>query len=173
MANRTPLHFSAAVPERDRIQTATQEFIRRYKNTSRDLPACEIETILKEYSRDLRRGGFSQEWVARALDAGTTGYMRMVDNEIQDICPINRPEHRGRKSRRIKKPTGKTTRFKGKSNSNTSTRVTRKPAPTQNNKTKNTPAEAVLFIPFPPTAALKGAFSKLRMTSIRMVMEKS
>ena len=70
MANRTPLHFRAAVPERDRIQTATQEFIRRYRNNSRDLPACEIETILKEYYRDRRRGEFSQEWVARLHEDG-------------------------------------------------------------------------------------------------------
>ena len=58
MANRIPLHSRAAVPEKDRIQTVTNEFIRRYKNTSRNLSVQVIEARIHEYSRDLRRGGF-------------------------------------------------------------------------------------------------------------------
>ena len=38
IANHTPFNSRAAYPERDRISTISQDFIRRFKNTSRELP---------------------------------------------------------------------------------------------------------------------------------------
>ena len=74
MANRTPLHSRAAVPEKDRIQTVTNNFLRRLRNTSRDLDKTHIETILKTYCQDLRRGGYPGPWVAKCLEAALKGY---------------------------------------------------------------------------------------------------
>ena len=67
MANRIPLHSRAAVPEKDRIQTVTNEFIRRYENTSRNLPVQVMKAIIEEYARDLRRGVFQSPGSADAL----------------------------------------------------------------------------------------------------------
>ena len=93
MANRTPLHSRAACPEGDRIQTVVNEFIRRMKNTSRNLPRHTLEATLAEYSCDLKRGGFSPNWVKKCLEAATTGYASMVQNEVNGANPVNRPEH--------------------------------------------------------------------------------
>ena len=46
MACQTPMHARAAAPEKDRIQTATQEYIRRLKNCSRELDAKEVEQVI-------------------------------------------------------------------------------------------------------------------------------
>ena len=93
------------------MQTASNEFIRRIKNTRRNLLVKFIESVIKEYSRDLRRGGFNQEWVKNALEDASIGYGRMVANEIAGISLINRPEHSCRKSGRMKKLTAKSSWF--------------------------------------------------------------
>ena len=67
---------------------------------------------MEEHSRDLKRGGFTQDWVKNAPEAASIGYGRMVGNEIAGIRLIKRPEHSGRKSRRVKKLTAKSIWFK-------------------------------------------------------------
>ena len=59
MANKRPNLQRAALPESSKVSTAVNECIRRFKNTSRDLPDSNIEDILKEYMRELRHGGYS------------------------------------------------------------------------------------------------------------------
>ena len=159
MANKTPLHHRSAVIESNRIQTASNEFIRRFKNTSRNLPLQVIESVIKEYSRDLRRGGFTQEWVKNALNAASVGYGRMVANKIAGISFINRPEHSGRKSRRVKKLTAKSSWFNKPNNPLTVSTSSFK-AKYRRQKTKPTnlsdiPLESVLFVPFTPNSGLK------------------
>ena len=63
MANQTPIHSRSAQPEKDKIMTVTNEFHRRYRNNSRDLPTSEIEGVIKRYVKDLKRGGFSEVWI--------------------------------------------------------------------------------------------------------------
>ena len=60
MANQTPIHQRSAAPEKDKVQTVTNEYIRMMKNCSRDLDPNSVETAIKKYSLDLRRGGFSK-----------------------------------------------------------------------------------------------------------------
>ena len=43
MANSKPMHSRSAAPEQDKIQTVTQEFNRRMKNTSRSLARSHLE----------------------------------------------------------------------------------------------------------------------------------
>ena len=63
----------AAAPEKDKIQTAVNEYIRRMKNCSRELDSKEVEQVILEYSKDLRRGGFSKHWIRNVLDAASRG----------------------------------------------------------------------------------------------------
>ena len=49
MANRTPIHARSAAPEKDKVTTVTNEFIRRMKNTSRSLPRFHLEEYLQNY----------------------------------------------------------------------------------------------------------------------------
>ena len=62
MANNMPMHQRAAAPNQDKVQTCSNEFIRRLKNTSRSLKATIVEQVIKEYVWDLKRGGFSATW---------------------------------------------------------------------------------------------------------------
>ena len=78
MANRTPMHVRSALPEKDRIQTVVNEYLRRMKNCSRDLATDTLEGVLQDYSAELRRGGFSNQWIKNTLDAASRGYARMV-----------------------------------------------------------------------------------------------
>ena len=78
MSNDTPLSRRNAAPEKVLITTAGNEYLRRLKNVSRDLPTPEVEKITAEYSTDLMRGCFSKEWVKATLKAAATGYMRKV-----------------------------------------------------------------------------------------------
>ena len=56
MANRLANLESNAIPEGQKISTATNEIIRRYKNTSRSLGTEVIEGILKDYMDELSAG---------------------------------------------------------------------------------------------------------------------
>ena len=168
MANDKPMHSRSAAPEREKMQTVTQEYIRRMKNTSRSLPWSHLEEAVSAYSKDLRRGGFSREWIRNALEAATVGYTRMVENEVKGISLINRPEHKGRKSRMVKKLRGKATWFKkiGNKNAPKIPNGLRKPYKTRipqqgiEANRNQTPPESVLFIPFTPNGGLKKALQE-------------
>ena len=97
ISNPTPMNSRTAAPKKQQVQTATQEFIRRLKLTSRRLPTHHIEEILAEYSCDLKRGGYTSAWVKESMKSALIGYSRMVRNELQGICPVNRPESATRK----------------------------------------------------------------------------
>ena len=78
MARITPLLERSALPDRVKVSTVAQEVIRRFKNTSRNLPPSQIDSIIETYISDLKRGGFSQKWVENAVSAGVGGYQKMV-----------------------------------------------------------------------------------------------
>ena len=92
MAKQTPMHQRSACPEKDRVTTVVNEFMRRMKNTSRDLPRNHLEETLRTYAKDLRRGGFQTDWIKNALDAASKGYSRILKAECQGAGRINRPE---------------------------------------------------------------------------------
>merc|ERR1711954_240187 len=118
-SNQTPMNTRTAAPMKIQIQTAVQEYHRRLRNTSRELPVSTVEQVLRDWSLDLRRGGYSQKWVMNCLDSAMKGYIRKVKTEIEGGVPINRPESLGRKARRIKKLVGKSSWFKRKQDDKT------------------------------------------------------
>ena len=162
MATKTPMHQRSATPERDKVQTAVNEFIRRFKNTSRQLKEDNIEQVVKEYCTDLRRGGFSPKWIRNALDAASKGYSRLVTAEVKEGLPINRPEKTGRISRRVKKLVGKATWFKKSSPVEKPTRSDIRSGRGAKNQVKSPAApESVLFVPFTPGGELKKILQKV------------
>ena len=85
MANRVPNRASNALPERQKVTGATQEVIRRMKNTSTKIDQGQtIKEILKEYMGELRAGGYSSNWRREVLTAGLTGYARMWSKEVNE-----------------------------------------------------------------------------------------
>ena len=112
IANRTPFNSRAAYPERDKISTISQEFIRRFKNTSRELPKSVLESVVKEFCQDLMRGGFTNKFISTCLQAAAKGYTNMLKLDITGQQPVNRPASFGAKARRAKNITAKSSWFK-------------------------------------------------------------
>ena len=160
--------FSAA-PEKSKIQTVTNEFLRRLKN--RSLKEEIIEDVLKDFVCDLRREGFPAFWIRNCLDAATRGYTKMISNQVKGISPINRPEHLGKKGRLVKTLTGKSSWFKPKKKEAEAAAVFqsrgRRPkksplseeAETSTSTTQQAP-ETVLFIPFTLNCDLRKILQK-------------
>ena len=77
MVNRVSNLERSASPEGQIVSTATQEVIRRFKTTSRDLDHKFIEKIIKDYMEDLKNGGCSLQWRMNILEAAGSGYEKM------------------------------------------------------------------------------------------------
>ena len=82
--------------------------------TSRELPIATTESLIREWSIDLRSEGFSQIWVTNCLDSAMRGYIMKVKKKLWGGSPNNKPEACGKKGRRIKKLLGKANRFKSR-----------------------------------------------------------
>ena len=62
MANRCPNLQKSRIPEGSNRGTASQECLRRLKNTSRELEPNTVKMILTEYMSELAQRGFSLKW---------------------------------------------------------------------------------------------------------------
>ena len=164
MARSTPLLNRSAATSKSKSLTATNEFLRRFRNTSRELPRSHLTEITDQYVIDLKRGGFPDNWIQEALRSAIRGYAKQVKRQVTGGTPINRPEHLGRQSRLVKKLTSKSSWFKrvpseeeqtfrpGKIRAKLTTRTM-----TDHTKVKGKyiGPETVLFIPFTPESQLK------------------
>ena len=165
MANRTPLNSRSAAPLKMQVQTATNEYLRRMRNTSRELQENHLISILEDYSCDLKRGGYHPNWINTCLEAACTGYGRKVKSEIEGGEPVNRAAHMGARGRRIKALTGKSTWFQGGAkNSDSGSNQNRNPNPNlttsrkQPNKGRLSPPgkpESIVFVPHTPGGDLR------------------
>ena len=61
MANKIPNLEANAIPESQKISTAVNEIIRRFKNTSRSLKPDVIEGVLKSYMDELAAGRYPHQ----------------------------------------------------------------------------------------------------------------
>ena len=60
MARDTPLNNRSAIPAKMKVQTASNEFLRRFRNTSREVEKSKLESIIESYVCDLKRGSFPE-----------------------------------------------------------------------------------------------------------------
>ena len=174
VATKPPMNARSAQPQQMKMQTATDEFLRRLKTTSRELPPTTIDQVLTEYASDLKRGGHQKDWVKEALRNALAGYAKMVKNELQGICPINRPEATGKNTRRLKKLVGNSTWF---SKNNGNAKHTAPKTKGQKQKHWNTkqeePPETIVYVPNTPNSDLKKQKQKLRTVITCPNLEKS
>ena len=63
IASKTPFNAMSASPIKDKIQQISQELIRRFRNTSRELEVSHIEQVTTEFCADLKRGGFDDSTI--------------------------------------------------------------------------------------------------------------
>ena len=111
MAEKISNLQSSASPEGQKVVTATQECIRRLKNTSRDLPPEVVEEILRTYMLELEAGGYGHKWRMNILEAAIGGYEKMLQGELEGRGRVNRPERSTRGLRRWKRLVGRSTWF--------------------------------------------------------------
>ena len=112
IANKTPFTSRSAGPQKDKIQQVSQEFIRRFRNTSRQLQVNHINEVISNFCQDLKRGGFDHTFISTSLRAATAGYLKMVRADLKGEIPMNRPHHYEARRRRQKKLRAKSNWFK-------------------------------------------------------------
>ena len=112
ISNKTPFNARSAAPIKDKIQQVSQEFLRRYRNTSRLLHPHHINRIQSDFCQDLKRGGFDHKFITTSLRAATIGYIKMVRADLKGEIPMNRPHHFEARRRRQKKMMSKSNWFK-------------------------------------------------------------
>ena len=138
----------------------TNEFHRRYRNNSRDLPAQDLEEVVKRYVQDLKRGGFRDTWIKNALQAASVGYGRLIKAETEGGRKINRPASYGQKKRIVKRLTGKSTWFKAKPNPDSQLQAPSNSRKKSRKVMRGVP-ETVMFVPHTPNGDLKKALQKI------------
>ena len=148
MANKVQNRANKALPEKQKVTSATQEVIRRMKNCSTWILPNLVKDVLLDYMGELKAGGYSTSWRRDILQSGLLGFGRMWSLQETDCKRINRPEATTALKRRAPNLVGQQTWFKGKLAKAPKRRVGAK-----KNK-KHTKAhlipEGVLFLPNTP-----------------------
>ena len=139
--------------------TVASEFLRRIKNTSRDINEKNIEATLSLYCKELKLGGFGEQWIEEALRSAAVGYERILKGELEGKGRINRPESHGKTKRRVEKLVGKTNWFKEpkekEEQGKTQGRKEAKEGKKKGKMTKKAKIESVLFVPYTKNSELK------------------
>ena len=170
VSNEVPLSRRNAAPERTMITTATNEYMRRFRNVSRDLPPEEVNQVIKQYSTDLLKGGFSRAWVINTLRAATVGYERKLATQNSGGTRNNRSAADDSDTREAKKMTSKKSWYKYPKQAKQIEKVLcppnnkKKTTKSRNQDSQGTPdcdqPESVLFTPHTPDSALKKELQK-------------
>ena len=162
VASKIGILARSAVPENNKVQTAVNEFRRRWKTTSTLVNKSVIEEITSEYSRELLAAGYKPTWVQNALEAALTGYERVVKIDRDQNKPRNRPGYSTLNARRAKK-FANTMRFNKTREVQTKTQShsSKKSYRTQPRIVQKSMTEAVMYVPHTPGGALRSKLSKM------------
>ena len=110
MANPCPNLQCSGIPDGSQRATATQEIMRRLKNTTREAPEL-VPRILTEYMGELAQGGYPLSWRKQVLSAAIRGYVKIWNLETKGEGFVNRPDHVTKDKRRAAKLNGSSTWF--------------------------------------------------------------
>ena len=91
MASCLGILKTSALSEQIKSSTATQEFIRRLKNTSEHVEQPEINNTLEEYISQLYMSGYSREDMKKYAVAALVGYQRILKSSREGGTPLHRP----------------------------------------------------------------------------------
>ena len=83
--------FTRASSDQIKSSTAVQEVIRRLKNNSEHIPQEEVNIILEDYIRMLKRSGYSDLEVKKYVTSGIIGYERVKKKRKEEGSPLHRP----------------------------------------------------------------------------------
>merc|ERR1712081_161831 len=161
VASKIGILARSAVPENNKVQTAVNEFRRRWKTTSTLVNKSVIEEITSEYSRQLLDAGYNPTWVQNALEAALTGYERVVKIVRDQNKPMHRPGYSTLNARRAKKFASTTWFNKTKKDQiKTQSHSSKKGSKKQPRNIQKSMTEAVMYVPYTPGGALRSKLSK-------------
>ena len=151
VASKLVMMNRSALPHRMKIQTLTQEVIRRQKNTARNVSGRNRKDILTRLMVKMKRSGYDERMRKRILIAGMKGYARMVKVEEEGGRKVNRPRWEGQQERRYKKMGAKTNWYKRRKNK---TGLDKKGGRKGKGRQEESDVETVLFVPHTPGGKL-------------------
>ena len=82
VASRLGILNRSAVPEKTKVTTATDEILRRWRNTCANLDREVFEEITREFMDDLNGMGYPKQWRMNALEAALNGYRKIPKEPI-------------------------------------------------------------------------------------------
>ena len=101
------VEYNSAGPIKSKITTLTQEVIRRMRNTARRATTQARICILTKFILKMKRSEYPDSIIQTILEAGLTGYYRMVKAEAAGTDRINRAGSTGIRQREINNIVGK------------------------------------------------------------------
>ena len=159
VVSKLTLMEGSALPHRVKIQTLTQEVIRRMKNTSGGVAKKRRAAILTNFTKKMKRSGYSAKVRRNVLLAGLKGYWNMVKTEKEGGRRVNRPRWEGASSRRYKKLGARSNWFKKKGKNPGGIAGGRVGGKQNSRKDKkdDREIETIMFIPHTPSQANSGS----------------
>ena len=95
---------NSAMSAKVKMNTLTQEVIRRLRNTRVTLPWNEFQAkILTEFSKKMARSGYPEGYRAEVIKSGVLGFERQVEASRSGVKPLFRPREWQQDERRKKK----------------------------------------------------------------------
>ena len=150
----------SACPEKQKVSTATAEYLRRWKNTSTLAEKEEIETITIDYSDELAGMGYSVNWRRNVISAALTGYKKICQKEDR-----NRSGKSTAMGRRWKKLVGQTKWFENQKDKPEEGRQENCQSRNRDEKRKvgrdDRQTESVYFIPYTPGGRLRKELTEM------------
>ena len=135
MSNHQVMLSRSAMPGSIKINSLTQEVIRRLRNTRRCLDWSVKTEILSEFSHSLMSSGYPESFRLEVIQAGLKGFQAQCDRSDRGEVPLHRPRSFQRKERIKKKAITKTSWFR--------------------------PYDSVIFVPSTPGAELASRYKRV------------
>ena len=95
---------NSAMSARVKMNTLTQEVIRRLRNTRTTLPWADFQApILTKFSKKMKRSGYSENYRNEVIRSGILGFERQLEASRSGVKPLFRPREWQKAERRKRK----------------------------------------------------------------------
>ena len=109
----TTIRQATAMSENSKLQSLSQDLVRRLLNTKEELPSSYRAKVIDEYGMKLRTSGYSMEVTRRILSNGMKGYVAKVTRRKKSGSRIHRTAMESSSDRLKKKMIGRNNWFRG------------------------------------------------------------
>ena len=143
ISNHRVMLARSAMPGKIKINSLTQEVIRRLRNCRRSMNWSIKAKILSEFMHSMMASGYSEQYRLEVLKSGLKGYQRQCEDNDNGIKPLYRPRSFQHEKRRRKKAIIKNSWYR--------------------------PNDAVIFVPSTPNAQLAKEYREILDTEMKRI----